>query len=105
MKAERDKAPATPAPSKVELTKRGLEKKVEGITWVTASSSWVKKFAFGKGQVTIYQQNDSKGRTVSIHAEDGATMVFPWDGGAHGTITFPLDFSECGFEGQKYLKQ
>ena len=105
VKAERDKPQATPPPSKVELTKRDLEKKVIGTTWVTASNSWVNKFAFGKGQVTVNPDKDGKGRAVSFHADDGATLIIPWDGGAQMKLFFSLDFSECKYEGQIYRRQ
>ena len=105
VKAERDKAPATPAPSKVELTKKGLEKKVEGTTWVTTSNSWLQKFTYGKGTVTMNPNKDGQGRTVPIHADDGATLIFPWDGGAQLKMTFSPDFSECVVERQMYRKQ
>ena len=105
VKAERDKAPAAPAPSKVELTKRELEKKVEGMTYMTDANFWLKKYTFGKGKVTINPDKDGKGRTQPFHALDGATIAYPWEGGDDHKLIFAPDLSSCDLGSIKYKKQ
>jgi hypothetical protein len=86
--------PANDSSSKVELTKRGLEKRLEKTTWVTPSNNWCKKLLIEDGKV-IHNPNDKgQGRSARFQALDGSTIAFQWDGKPM-TITFSPDLSTC----------
>jgi hypothetical protein len=92
------------APTKVALTKRGLENHLEGTTWVTDTNDWLQKFTFQKGSVISNPSKEGKGRTAVFHAVDGATIVYPWDGG-QSTISFSPDLQTCTRGPIQYRRQ
>ena len=90
--------------SKVELTKRGLESRLDKTTWATDSNNWLRKMVIEDGKV-IHNPNDKgQGRSAKFHAVDGATIVYQWDG-KPCTITFSPDLSNCMRGNISYKKQ
>jgi len=98
-------APTTnSASSKVELTKRGLEKRLEKTAWATDSNNWCKRLLIEDGKVIHNPNEKGQGRSAKFQALDGATIAFQWDGKTM-TITFSPDLSTCMRGNITYKKQ
>jgi hypothetical protein len=86
---------AAAAPGLVELTKRGLEKKLVGMTFATETNDWLQRVTFAKDCVVIHNPDEKgKGRAATFKAVDGQTITYPWDG-ITMTIGFAPDLGSC----------